>query len=55
MSIRCALNLHAFDHRTERVELRGRIKVTTVACSRCGVRRGWVDRLDPDPQAGHRG
>lgn len=55
MGIRCALNLHAFDHHTEKVVLRGGLKVTTATCTRCGVRRGWVDRLDPDPTGGRRG
>lgn len=46
MGIACRLGMHRFTLGTERVELRGNLKVTTRECTRCGVRRGWVDSLD---------
>ena len=45
MNLRCRLGLHAFDHARENVQLRGRLKVTTVRCARCEVARGWVEKL----------
>lgn len=46
MSLACRLGMHDMSAATEQVQLRGVLKVTTRECTRCGVRRGWTDRVD---------
>ena len=45
MSIRCLTGRHAWDWDHETIRLRGNLKVTTVHCKHCGVRRGDTVRL----------
>lgn len=46
MTLACRLGLHDMSAATEQVQLRGALKITTRECTRCGVRRGWTDRVD---------